>query len=69
MGLHAGWVVTAQMVRRWVHVDPAGASERAVALWGGKDLIDGLVPLALLALLAAGLALATRRRRGPPTDG
>jgi len=58
MGLHAGWVWTAQMVRRSVHVDPASASERALAVWGGKDMIDGLVPLTLLALLAAGLTLA-----------
>ncbi len=59
MGLHAGWVWTAQVIRRWVHVDPAGASERAVAWWGGKDMIDGWIPLALLILLVAGLAVST----------
>jgi len=69
MGLHAGWVWTAQMVRRWVHGNPDAASGHALAVWGSKNMIDGLVPLALLALLAAGLALATRRRRGPPTAG
>lgn len=68
MGLHAGWVWTAQLVRRWIHVDPAGASERAVALWGGKALIDGWIPLALLVLLAGGLVVSSRSRQAYGTN-
>jgi len=52
MGLHAGWVFVAQLHRRWLHVDADGASARAVGLWGGRAMIDGVLPLALLALLA-----------------
>ena len=56
IGLHAGWVLAAQLHRRFVAVDPAAAT----ALWGGKNLIDGALPLGLLALLAAGMLLAMR---------
>jgi len=67
MGLHAGWVFVAQLHRRWLHVDTAAASERSVSLWGGRAMIDGLLPLVLLALLAAvamAMAMAVHGNRG-----
>lgn len=66
MGLHAGWVFVAQLHRRWLHVDTATASERAVALWGGRSMIDGVLPLVLLGLVTAvavGLTVGQGRRR------
>jgi membrane protease YdiL (CAAX protease family) len=56
IGLHAGWVWAAQLHRRFVGVDPAADT----ALWGGRNLIDGALPLGLLALLLAGMLLAFR---------
>jgi len=56
IGLHAGWVLAAQLHRRFVAVDPAADT----AFWGGKNLIDGALPLGLLALLLAGMLLAFR---------
>lgn len=61
MGLHAGWVFLAQLHRRWLHVDVAGAPERAVALWGGRAMIDGVLPLVLLVLLTSVAILQTVR--------
>lgn len=56
MGLHAGWVLGAQLHRRLVAVDPAADT----AFWGGRALIDGALPLGLLALLLVGMLLAMR---------
>lgn len=56
IGLHAGWVLAAQLHRRFVRVDPAADT----AFWGGRHLIDGAFPLGLLVLLLAGMLLAFR---------
>lgn len=56
IGLHAGWVLAAQLHRRFVHVDP----EADTAFWGSRDLVDGAFPLGLLVLLLAGMLLAFR---------
>lgn len=54
IGLHAGWVWAAQIHRRLIEV------EAPTAAWGGRTMIDGAVPLGLLVLLLAGMALAFR---------
>lgn len=56
IGLHAGWVLAARLHAALVRV-PEGA---ATAFWGGRHLIDGALPLALLFLLAVGMMLAFR---------
>lgn len=68
MGLHAGWVFAAQLHRRFVRVDPAADT----AFWGGRNLMDGALPLGLLVLLLAGMLLAFRysaARIGGPGAG
>lgn len=62
MGLHAGWVWIAQMHRRWIYVDEDAAPDAALALWGTRDMIDGALPILLLALLAGGLVVTAFRR-------
>lgn len=62
VGLHAGWVGTAQLHRRWIEIDP----EARTALWGGRQMIDGAAALVCLALLAAALVVATGRGRATP---
>lgn len=56
IGLHAGWVWSAHLHRRLLQV-PEGAD---TAFWGGRHLIDGALPLALLVLLLVGMLLAFR---------
>lgn len=56
IGLHAGWVWSAQLHRRLLEVS-AGAD---TGIWGGRHLIDGALPLALLVLLLLGMLLAFR---------
>ena len=57
VGLHAGWVWGGFSRRLF---DPIGVSP----WWGGKAMIDGALPLLILALLAVALATAPRRRAG-----
>lgn len=56
MGLHAGWVWAAGLHRRFVRMDPAADT----TVWGGRNLLDGALPLGLLVLLFAGMLLAFR---------
>lgn len=56
MGLHAGWVWAAQLHGHLLRV-PEGAD---TDVWGGRHLIDGALPLALLVLLLLGMILAFR---------
>lgn len=64
MALHGGWVWAALLHRRLV--EPAG--DGASRLWGGKALLDGLVPLILLATLLGVLAYRWWRRNRPGSD-
>ena len=59
MALHGGWVWAALVHRRLVETGGGGG----VRLWGGRALLDGAAPLALLAVLLAAVAL---RGKGPP---
>jgi membrane protease YdiL (CAAX protease family) len=63
MGLHAGWVWAAQLHRRFVD---ATAVAPGVRFWGGDDLMEGVLPLLLLAGLLAFLGIS--RTRAGPTD-
>lgn len=56
IGLHAGWVLSARLHGRFLRV-PDGVD---TAFWGGRHLIDGALPLALLFLLMVGMILAFR---------
>lgn len=56
IGLHAGWVLAARLHGRFVRV-PEGVD---TTFWGGRHLIDGALPLALLFLLTVGMILAFR---------
>jgi len=58
VGLHAGWVWGGLSRRRLF--DAIGES----TWWGSKAMIDGVLPLLILALLAATLAMAPGRRMG-----
>lgn len=59
MGLHAGWVWAAQLHRRFVD---AAVAAPGVRFWGGDDLMEGVLPLLLLAGLLAFLLVGARRR-------
>jgi membrane protease YdiL (CAAX protease family) len=76
VGLHAGWVWAALVYRRLVAVP--GPEPAATWLWGSRDLVDGVVPLLLVASLAAVLAIRgvsrpgavpTAAPPGPPSPG
>ena len=54
IGLHAGWVWGARLHHDLVEVEAPSAA------WGGRELIDGAVPLGLLVLLLVGMILAFR---------
>jgi hypothetical protein len=58
MGLHAGWVWAAQLHRRFVDAE---AVAPGVRFWGGDDLMEGVLPLILLAGLLGWLIVRARR--------
>lgn len=63
IGLHAGWVWAAQLHRRFLD---AATAAPGVRFWGGDDLMEGVLPLLLLAVLAGYAAVTARRRMDQP---
>jgi len=60
IGLHAGWIFWLAAYRMLTREAPGGAS----AIWGSDKLIDGWLPLLILAAVLAGLWCSVRPSAG-----
>lgn len=63
IGLHAGWIFSFKLFNR---VTDRGDLDSKLDLFVGRDLKEGLIPLATLAITAILVALYTRLLRPPP---
>lgn len=67
VGLHAGWIFGIGLFASVAKASKAVSRDQWLP-WVGETLKSGLVPLAVLALTGAVLALAVRPREAAPTD-